>query len=649
MSDNIYLALELSLDPPITDIAALTDELNQKISNWNKLAVASPKFQHKVAKAKVFLKNINVNQYVLVEQANAARDQKLQQLRYAISQQEMSGRMDKKGLKKLIDLFSCFTEKTIKDESRYSESESFTPPMIPPSLKCNRLIPAIEMESMQHDFSIVDNGKFQNLYELLELTYDTERKVLHDRAKERNGTNQKVVAKTAEVSAKARLLGKAMHYFKDDYEQLDYDAALKREKFDLFCKQALQHRAVKGIITTEIYNKSIDDVCELGLSQSESQWLVYEYYCIKLKCPLPITMNVLQSAPSPNIDAKKPGVKIPDKTSEPQSSIDTSKAIAVNEEPILLLESFHYTNIQDAITPINEHTLPIILRDKVFWQASALCILPLGIITLDVNNNHFFTDLLVPIFWLFCLLGFLVVFGRMIRQTILRYSENVRLPIIAFFVTAVVGTPLLLLVYHYLPNWYLQFALNRENRFLFLLGNIFCRGSLEELCKTIPILIYLTYYRKKSSLKMLFFIGVFSSMGLFAEKIFFFFSLFKGRLPEMLTTELLSFQFELNGLLYDNDTNKVFSNALPIFSLMIANIIWTAIFTYYISCAMVAGNRWWVFLLTGLVVSASLHGVYVCLVSNGINGVAALLIGCSFFLFYGYFTKIRQLIPSTIN
>ncbi|MDR1493434.1 MAG: PrsW family intramembrane metalloprotease [Planctomycetaceae bacterium] len=666
MTENIYLALELSLDPPITDVTALKDELNKKINEWNKLAIASPKFQHKVAKAKAFLKTIDDNQRLLVEQADEARRQKLKLLHYAISQQEMAGKIDKKGLKKLTDSFSCFTENTIKKESVYTESESFLPPVIPPSLKCNRLIPAIEMEALRQDFSIIENGKFQNLYDLLGLTFDTERKVLYDQAKEKNEINQRAVAKTTEVSAKARLLGKAMHYFKDDYEQLDYDAALKREKFDLLCKQTLQHRAVKGIITTEIYRKSIGDACQQGLSQQEAEWLVYEYYCIKLKCPPPIEMNVSQPRSLSDTDEKPfsfwswllslaprpfPNPDDPE-TNNPQKTppVDDLKSIAIHEEPTLLLESFHYANIQDAVTPINEYTLPMILRDKVFWQASALCVLPLGIITLDGKDNHFFTDLLVPVFWLFCLVGFLVVFGRMIRKLILRYSEDVRLPIAAFFITAAVGTPLLLLAYRNLPHWFFNLSQNKENQFLFLLGCLFHHGLFEETCKTLPVLAYLIYYRGKSSLKMAFFIGVFSSMGLFADKIFLFFSLFKEHLPQIFTSGLPVFQLELSALIYDNDVNKIFSNALPIFSLMIANIIWTALFAYYISCAMIAGMRWWMFLLIGLAISSCLHGVYIYLVSNNFNGIAALLTGCSFVAFYGYLAKIRiQLVPARQN
>ena len=46
MADNLYLDLELFLDPPMMQFDDLKKELGEKITDWNKLITADPKYKH---------------------------------------------------------------------------------------------------------------------------------------------------------------------------------------------------------------------------------------------------------------------------------------------------------------------------------------------------------------------------------------------------------------------------------------------------------------------------------------------------------------------------------------------------------------------------------------------------------------------------
>jgi uncharacterized protein YkvS len=112
-NNNIYLELELSLDPAITDSAALKIHLEQKINEWNKLVNASPKFKQKVAKAREFIQNGLTD---LTQQANDAKQIRLATLRENIKDLSYSGEIQQFEIDYLKRNFPCFNEVTIQNE-----------------------------------------------------------------------------------------------------------------------------------------------------------------------------------------------------------------------------------------------------------------------------------------------------------------------------------------------------------------------------------------------------------------------------------------------------------------------------------------------------------------------------------------------------
>ncbi|MDR2439563.1 MAG: hypothetical protein LBE12_09385 [Planctomycetaceae bacterium] len=303
-NNNIYLELELFLDPAITDTDELKKHLEQKINEWNKMVSVSPKFKLRVAQAKKF---INSGLTDLHKQADEARNKMLQKLRSQISELKLSGEIDEVGFKHLNNTFKCyFKENTIKKEAGVTQFEA---PVCPPSLQCDKIISFNDMQTILDDLSIAKNGQYQNLYEFLELPASTDVKILYNKSKEESNKIVKIMAKTSDVDAQNRLSGKALNFFKDDKSKNNYDKALKRLPFDKLCDEKLKLRAIKKEITWKVYQMSLQETQALGFTPEEAEWLVYEFYCVTKKCPPPkpesesepTSMSVSTPIPSPPI------------------------------------------------------------------------------------------------------------------------------------------------------------------------------------------------------------------------------------------------------------------------------------------------------------------------------------------------------------
>ncbi|MDR0704915.1 MAG: hypothetical protein LBF88_07995 [Planctomycetaceae bacterium] len=293
-NNNIYLELELFLDPAITDTDELKKHLEQEISNWNRNINASPKFKQKVAKAREFIQNGLTD---LHKQADEARNKMFQKLRSQISELKLSGEINEVGFKHLNNTFKFyFKENTIKEESGVTKFEA---PICPPSLQCDKIISFNDMQSILDDLRIVKNGKYQDLYEFLELPASTEVKILYNKSKDESNRIVKIMAKTPEVDALNRLSGKALNFFKDDKSKNNYDKALKRLPFDKLCDEKFKLRAIKKEITWKIYQMSLQETLKKGFTQKEAEWLVYEFYCVTKKCPPPKPESVPTSTPIP--------------------------------------------------------------------------------------------------------------------------------------------------------------------------------------------------------------------------------------------------------------------------------------------------------------------------------------------------------------
>jgi hypothetical protein len=296
MEDNIYIELELFLDPPIIDAAELETHLNEQIKNWNKQVNANPKLKLQVNKARDLIKAGLRN---LSQQAKQARNQKLEELRKQIALYKRTGAVTEKNLKRLKNRFKkFFGERTIENEANGIDSSTvkllpkFTPPQQPAWLKCNKIVSYVDMRNIADWLKHVKNGKHKNLYQLLGLQQSTSMATLRTKAESEANIINKMPKSNIEADFLNRLAQKFLLYFKNDAERASYDIALTRELFDKHCDDEFSLYAENFFDSEktdwQIYTESITKTQSLGFSRMDAEWLVYEFYCIKSKCPEPV-------------------------------------------------------------------------------------------------------------------------------------------------------------------------------------------------------------------------------------------------------------------------------------------------------------------------------------------------------------------------
>lgn len=288
---NIYLDLELFLDPPITDPVALKNDLTERISTWNKRVNASPKYKTMAFRANECLKNGLSN---LVKQAEEARNRVRDELRNEITELKKAGDIDDAGLSHLTNKYKAFfSEATIRrevDGAVQSPSPNipvFVAPICPPSLLCDKPVTFGEIQKIRDDLLCVEKGKHCNLYDLLGLPRSSSRQALFEKATSEAGRIRRLPKSNPDADPLNRLSGYCLKVFKDDMFRQGYDIALKRQPFDDLCEKKFKLWAIKKEVSWANYQEAIQETCALGFSKDESAWLVYDFFCQTKQCPHP--------------------------------------------------------------------------------------------------------------------------------------------------------------------------------------------------------------------------------------------------------------------------------------------------------------------------------------------------------------------------
>ena len=281
---NIYLSLELFLDPAVTVPGQLEQELNRKIAEWNKLTNTSPKYKRFVETAKVCVTDENFNQLWLENQAKIAKNQRLVNLNNDIFVAEEDGVLEQVEYNAIVRKHKkFFREETIRQKFKLKVEPPFQPPQKPYDFSPPG---DWEMNEMEEDLKAFRDGRYKNLYQLLDLARTTATGDLLKRTKELQAVNHNKPKGKAEVDAENRLLVKAAKFFANETTRKEYDLALRLRPFDEL-KEKFELRASKKNVTYDEYVKSIEETRELGFSEAEAQWHVYEFYCLKRKFPPP--------------------------------------------------------------------------------------------------------------------------------------------------------------------------------------------------------------------------------------------------------------------------------------------------------------------------------------------------------------------------
>jgi RsiW-degrading membrane proteinase PrsW (M82 family) len=195
--------------------------------------------------------------------------------------------------------------------------------------------------------------------------------------------------------------------------------------------------------------------------------------------------------------------------------------------------------------------------------------------------------------------------------------------------------PLLLALYRFVfPRLYLEMP-DSSNILVSLVGFVFQVGIWEELCKILPVVAYLVWKRRRADPKASLMIGVFSGLGFAAFENLQYADLV------IANTMGLAQQHGESGL-YRGVEGAMINVLLRSLSLVFCHALFTGIFSYFLTVAFLTGRRYIALAITGLAVSATIHGVYDWLAGQQ-QTFAAMVMAASFVLFYAYLLKLKAL------
>ena len=295
MAKNIFLELELFLDPPIDDVGAMKEHLEKKkIPAWQNSQVSVPGYEIFIDRAK---KYIAAGFPLLKEQGTDARNEKFAELERLAKIVINTGAAEKNVKNLVNDFKKFFHEDTIKkivspeSSSPNQSDDGFVIPDCPASLKCKKPVSFGDMLKISVDLDVATDGKYDSLYKLLGVHEGDKTADILTAATKKSKEINDITKKDIKASALNRLARKFVFIFKSDTERNKYDVAIKRFCFDGYADKTLklyvEGWTAKNQIKWVQYHACIDEVKILGYTEEEAAWLVYEYCCITKKCPLP--------------------------------------------------------------------------------------------------------------------------------------------------------------------------------------------------------------------------------------------------------------------------------------------------------------------------------------------------------------------------
>ena len=191
--------------------------------------------------------------------------------------------------------------------------------------------------------------------------------------------------------------------------------------------------------------------------------------------------------------------------------------------------------------------------------------------------------------------------------------------------TAFIGIPLLLFIQRIPPLTLLYAATNSDNVISRLIGYVVGVGVLEELCKGVPIYLFmLRSGQLKEPLSSAFY-GAMSGLG---------FAIAEGAHYSLTyAVDLVGGNIDLRG--------HILLTTVRFISLPLIHAIWAGIVGYFIGLAAINPSRKNAIIFIGVTIAASLHGTYNTF-SNSLIGLA--ILAFSILLFVTYLRRSQELI-----
>lgn len=264
-----------------------------------------------------------------------------------------------------------------------------------------------------------------------------------------------------------------------------------------------------------------------------------------------------------------------------------------------------------------------ILNSNLYRSNIVKVLLFFGLFPLAISSFSATTTKLKDIAWILGIYYALVwgiVLYKLIKPTFSR-----KLTLQCVFFTAFLGIPLLIFVQQIPPFSFFYAGINSSNIVSKLIGYVLGVGVLEELCKGLPIYLFLLNPGKLKEPLTSAFYGAMSGLG---------FAIAEGVHYSLIYARNVS----VGNL---GITNHILLTTIRFISLPLFHAIWAGIVGYFIGLAAINPSRKKAIIFIGVAISAVLHGVYNTF-SHNIIGL--IVMAFSILLFVVYLRNSKEMI-----
>ncbi len=289
---NYYLILGLPLDPPIKDKVRIETSIQKKLTEWEQGVNHPAKgllFKSLAAKVpeikKALLSDDATRDAIIFDALRIAKGRAIA-LIDAITKDGLMTEMQIDAICKKVPWFSKVTIRKMVTTS----DTTFFGFKVPSKPHCPPVEPMDDMLMYRIEKNLSVIGE-KDLYGFLGCTRFTAQSTMCRIAEEISIEARKSPCKTAEVSASQELAGLIVTHFKKSGAKRSYDMALrtyaaKRDLVDIFSLRCLANK-----VDWNSYQLSVRECREIGMTEDEAEYFVYEFYCLKRKCPPPIIVE----------------------------------------------------------------------------------------------------------------------------------------------------------------------------------------------------------------------------------------------------------------------------------------------------------------------------------------------------------------------
>ena len=325
--------------------------------------------------------------------------------------------------------------------------------------------------------------------------------------------------------------------------------------------------------------------------------------------------SIAQSKPNRDTEQTKPHINDAESVTSQASDFKSEERRDLKKEFIETLQTFKFSSVvpyQEVLNPdlYNSNIVKLLLCFGLFpWIVSSFATSDTGL-----EDIAWILGIYYAFIW-----G--IVLYNLIKPA--QFSLKQAIKYVCF--TAFVGIPLLLFIQRIPPLTLLYAATNSDNVISRLIGYVVGVGVLEELCKGVPIYLFmLRSGQLKEPLSSAFY-GAMSGLG---------FAIAEGAHYSLTyAVDLVGGNIDLRG--------HILLTTVRFISLPLIHAIWAGIVGYFIGLAAINPSRKNAIIFIGVTIAASLHGTYNTF-SNSLIGLA--ILAFSILLFVTYLRRSQELI-----